>query len=37
VTFAKEQNFDLILSQGVVYSSDRIDITDSIAAKLKGN
>ncbi len=37
VEFAKEQNFDLILSQGVVYSSDRIDITDSIAAKLKGN
>jgi outer membrane protein len=37
VTFAKEQNFDLILSQGVVFSSDRIDITDSIAAKLKGN
>lgn len=37
VEFAKEQNFDLILSQGVVYSSDRVDITDSIAAKLKGN
>ena len=36
VEFAKEQNFDLILSQGVVFSSDRIDITDSVAAKLKG-
>jgi len=32
--FAKEQGFDLILSQGVVYSSDRIDITDGVLKKL---
>ena len=32
--FAKEQNFDLILSQGVVYSSDRIDITEGVLKKL---
>ena len=35
VSLAKEQNFDLILSQGVVYSSDKVDITDSILKKLK--
>lgn len=32
--FAKEQNYDLILSQGVVYSSDRIDVTDGVLNKL---
>lgn len=32
--FAKEQKFDLILSQGVVYSSDRIDITEGVLKKL---
>jgi len=35
VTLAKEQKFDLILSQGVVYSSDKVDITDSVLKKLK--
>lgn len=35
VALAKEQNFDLILSQGVVYSSDKIDITESVLKKLK--
>lgn len=35
VAFAKEQNFDLILTQGVVYSSDRIDVTESVLKKLK--
>ena len=34
VALAKEEKFDLILSQGVVYSSDRIDITDSVLKKL---
>lgn len=34
VTLAKEQDFDLILSQGVVYSSGKIDITDSVLKKL---
>ena len=36
VTLAKEQKFDLIMSQGVVYSSDKIDITDSVLKKLTG-
>jgi outer membrane protein len=35
VAFAKEQNFDLILTQGVVYSSDKIDITESVLKKLR--
>jgi outer membrane protein len=35
VSLAKEQKFDLILSQGVVYSSDKVDITDSVLKKLK--
>lgn len=34
VELAKEQKFDLILSQGVVYTSERIDITDSVLKKL---
>jgi len=37
VSLAKEQKFDLILSQGVVYSSDKIDITESVLKKLKAN
>ena len=36
VSLAKEQNFDLILTQGVAYSSDKINITDSVLKKLKG-
>jgi len=32
--FAKEQKYDLILSQGVVYSSDKIDVTDGVLKKL---
>ncbi len=36
VNLAKEQNFDLVLTQGVVYSSDRVDITDSVLKKLTG-
>jgi outer membrane protein len=35
VELAKEQKFDLILSQGVVYSSDKVDITESVLKKLK--
>jgi outer membrane protein len=35
VELAKEQKFDVILSQGVVYSSDRVDITESVLKKLK--
>lgn len=36
VTLGKEQKFDLILTQGVVFSSDRVDITDSVLKKLTG-
>ena len=36
VALAKEQKFDLIMSQGVVYSSDKIDITASVLKKLTG-
>lgn len=36
VALAKEQKYDLIMSQGVVYSSDRVDITDSVLKKLTG-
>ena len=35
VSLAKEQNYDLIMSQGVVYSSSKVDITDSVLKKLK--
>jgi len=34
IAFAKEQNFDLILSGGVAYSSDKVDITGSVLKKL---
>ncbi|MGB5716879.1 MAG: OmpH family outer membrane protein [Gammaproteobacteria bacterium] len=36
VSLGKEQKFDLILTQGVVYSSDKVDITDSVLKKLTG-
>lgn len=36
VALAKEQKFDLILSQGVVYASDKVDITESVLKKLNG-
>jgi len=36
VTLGKEQKYDLILTQGVVYSSDRVDITNSVLKKLSG-
>lgn len=35
LALAKEQNFDVILGQGVVYASDRVDITDKVLDKLK--
>ena len=35
VAFAKEQQFDLILTQGVVYSSDKVDVTESVLKKLR--
>jgi outer membrane protein len=35
VAISKEENFDLIVSDGVVYASDRIDITDMIIRRLE--
>lgn len=35
VTLAKEKNYDVILGQGVVYSSKSVDITDLVLEKLK--
>ena len=35
--YAKQNRFDLILAQGVMYSSDKVDITDSILKKLGGS
>jgi outer membrane protein len=34
VAFAKEQNYDLIMGQGVVYSSERVDITEAVLKRL---
>lgn len=31
---AKDQNFDLLLTDGVIYSSDKIDITSQVQQKL---
>lgn len=35
VDIAKKENYDLIVSDGVVYANDRIDITDKVVAQLK--
>ena len=35
VALAKEKKYDIILGQGVVYSSDRVDVTDQVLSKLK--
>jgi len=37
VELAKEKNFDVILGQGVVYSSDKVDITEDVLSKLKAS
>ena len=34
VALAREQNYDLILGQGVVYASDKVDITPLVLKKL---
>ena len=36
VSLAKEQKYDLVLTQGVVYSSNKVDITSSVLKKLSG-
>ena len=35
VALAREEKYDLIVSEGVVYASDRIDITDAVLDRLK--
>ena len=35
--YAKQNNYDLIMAQGVMYSSDKVDITDKILKKLGGS
>jgi outer membrane protein len=35
VALAKEKNYDVILGQGVVYSSKSVNITEQVLAKLK--
>lgn len=35
VELAKEEGIDLILSEGVIYSSDRIDISEQVIERLK--
>ena len=32
---AKEENYDLLLTDGVVYASDRVDVTEKVQKKLK--
>jgi outer membrane protein len=34
VALAKDEKYDLIFSQGVVYSSDKVDITEDVLKKL---
>ena len=34
-TLAKDQNFDVIVGEGVYYASERIDITDQVVKRLK--
>lgn len=35
IDIAKKEKYDLIVSDGVVYADDRIDITDKVVARLK--
>ena len=35
--YAKQNKFDLIMAQGVMYSSDKVDITAKILKKLGGS
>ena len=37
VSLAKEQNYDVILGQGVVYSNESVDITAKVLEKLKAS
>ncbi len=35
VTLAKEKGYDLILENGVIYASERVDITEEVIARLR--
>ncbi len=35
VALAKKENYDLIVADGAIYSSERVDITDKVMARLK--
>ncbi|MCK5480492.1 MAG: OmpH family outer membrane protein [Gammaproteobacteria bacterium] len=35
--YAKRNNFDLILAQGVMYNSDKVDITENVLKELGGS
>ncbi|MBW2209196.1 MAG: OmpH family outer membrane protein [Deltaproteobacteria bacterium] len=35
--YAKQNKYDLIMAQGVMYSSDKVDITAKILKKLGGS
>lgn len=35
VALAKQENYDLIVGDGAIYSSERVDITDKVMARLK--
>lgn len=37
LTLAKEEGYDLILGQGVVYASDKVDITPMVLKKLNAD
>jgi Skp family chaperone for outer membrane proteins len=34
-TFAREENYDLLLIEGVAHASARVDVTDRILARLQ--
>ncbi len=36
INIAKKQRFDLILHEGAIYASDKIDITDRVLVNLRG-
>jgi outer membrane protein len=36
-TYAKAQNFDLVIADGVIYTTPTIDITPAILAQLQAN
>lgn len=33
--FAKEENFDLVLTHGVIYAGDKVNVTEKVQRKLK--